>query len=306
MSSAIQLESAIDKTAKASEDNIPSRIRTSVVSALRRAGSGLRAHSGVSTTLAGLFTIVILVASFFPWAVTHKDPYATDPVHMFQAPSAEHWFGTDQLGRDLFSRTIYGAHATVTAALLSLAIAVIGGLVIGIASAYVGGIVDTLLMRSVDVLLSIPGLLLSITIVTAIGFGTTPVAIAIGVASLPGFARTTRAQTLKIKNHAYVEAAIVSGVSPLRIVFSHILRNVLGPVSVLAMLEFGAVIMSVATLSFLGFGAKPPAAEWGSLINDGRNYLITSPWISLIPGFVVVLTVLAATVLANNLKRGER
>ena len=304
MSNAIQLESL--ESVKTSVQHTSSYSRSFVFAALRSIGNGLRAHSSVSTTLAGLFTVVILIASLLPSVVTRKDPYATDPVHMFQAPSAEHWFGTDQLGRDLFARTVYGAHATVTASLLSLAIAVVGGLIIGIASAYVGGFVDTVLMRSVDVLLSIPGLLLSITIVTAIGFGTTPVAVAIGVASLPGFARTTRAQTLKIKNHAYVEAAVVSGVSPLRIVFSHILRNVLGPVSVLAMLEFGAVIMSVATLSFLGFGAKPPAAEWGSLINDGRNYLITSPWISLIPGFVVVLTVLSATVLANNLKRGER
>lgn len=256
-----------------------------------------------ATFIAGLVAAVVIIAALFPQLVTPVDPTKTTPADKLLAPSAAHWFGTDQLGRDMFARVVYGGRATISASLLSLAIAALGGLAIGIIAGYAGRAVDAAVMRFVDVLLAIPGLMLAITIVTAIGFGTIPVAIAIGIGLIPAFARTTRSQVLSVKERSYVDAARVCGCSPLRIVLTHILPNSLGPVLVLSLLDFGRVIMSVATLSFLGFGAKPPAAEWGTLINDGKNYLLTSPWVPLIPGFVVVATVLSVTVLANAAKK---
>lgn len=256
--------------------------------------------------LACLYLVLVIAASLFPDAFTRFDPTATVPAEKLQPPSLTHWFGTDQLGRDLYTRVVFGGRETIAASLLSLAIAVIGGVTLGLIAGYRGGIVDALFMRGVDVLLSIPYLLLAITIVTAIGFGTIPVAIAIGVGLLPSFARTIRSQVLKVRNRAFIDAARVNGVRPTMIVLRHVLPNSWGPVSVLALLDFGGVIMSVATLSFLGFGAQPPAAEWGSLINAGRSYLITSPWLSLLPGLVVVLTVLSVTVLSDSMRGKEQ
>ncbi|MBW3080444.1 ABC transporter permease [Bifidobacterium saguinibicoloris] len=256
-----------------------------------------------ATFLAGVVAALVIVSALLPQLVTPVDPTRTVPADKLLAPGAAHWFGTDQLGRDMFARVVYGGRATISASLLSLAIAALGGLAIGIVAGYAGRAVDAAVMRLVDVLLAIPGLMLAITIVTAIGFGTIPVAIAIGIGMIPAFARTTRSQVLTVKERSYVDAARVCGCSPLRIVLTHILPNSLGPVVVLALLDFGRVIMAVATLSFLGFGAKPPAAEWGTLINDGKNYLLTSPWVPLIPGLVVVATVLSVTVLANAAKK---
>ncbi|MCH9277277.1 ABC transporter permease [Bifidobacterium amazonense] len=270
-------------------------------SPLRRIADVLRGRFVV--IVSGIFLAFVAVASAVPQLFTRLDPYKTSPADKLLAPSAQHWFGTDQVGRDLFTRVLYGGRATLLASLISLSIAFVGGLLIGVISGYFGGWIDGLLMRGVDVLLSIPGLLLAITIVTAIGFGTTPVAVAIGIGILPGFARTTRSQVLRVRERSYIEAARVGGVPVTSVIFRHVIPNAIGPVSVLALLDFGSVIMAVATLSFLGFGARPPAAEWGSLINDGRSYLVTSPWVPLLPGLTVVLTVLSITVIAQSLKK---
>lgn len=287
-------------------------VNTTVVSSIRPTKASLlnRAKSLIAlplrhpaTSLAGLVAAAVIIAALFPQLATPVDPTKTTPADKLLAPSAAHWFGTDQLGRDMFARVVYGGRATISASLLSLAIAAIGGLTIGIIAGYAGRAIDAITMRFVDVLLAIPGLMLAITIVTAIGFGTIPVAIAIGIGLIPAFARTTRSQVLSVKERSYVDAARVCGCSPLRIVLTHILPNSVGPVIVLSLLDFGRVIMSVATLSFLGFGAKPPAAEWGTLINDGKNYLLTSPWVPLIPGLAVVATVLSVTILANAFKK---
>ena len=253
--------------------------------------------------LASAYMLLVFTAALFPKALTRYDPYATAPADMLQAPSSAHLFGTDELGRDLFARVVFGARTTILASLLALSIAVVAGLIIGVIAGYYGGAIDAVAMRSVDVLLAIPGLLLAITIVTAIGFGTIPVSIAIGVGITPLFVRTTRAQVLRVSGRAFIQAARISGSSNLRIIVRHIVPNSLGPIAVLALLDFGGVIMAVATLSFLGFGAEPPAAEWGSLINDARSYLMTSPWLPLLPGFVVVGTVLSVMVIANAAKK---
>lgn len=247
-----------------------------------------------------------LLAGLMPWLFSGLDPYATAPAAKLLAPSAAHWFGTDELGRDLYTRVLYGSRLSVEAALLAVGLALVSGLSLGIVSGFIGGRVDALIMRFIDVMLALPGLLLALAIVTAIGFGTLPVAIAVGVGIIPGFARTTRAEVLRIKTLPYVEAARLGGASWGRTLLRHVLPNAWGPVAVLATLDFGAAILATAGLSFLGFGAEPPAAEWGTLIANGRQFLITAPWVSLLPGLYVVLVVFSLNHMARTFEELER
>jgi peptide/nickel transport system permease protein len=247
-----------------------------------------------------------LLSALAPWLLSHADPYATAPAAKLVAPSAAHWFGTDELGRDLYSRVVYGSRLSVTSALLAVGIALIGGLGLGVLAGFAGGRLDTVLMRFTDVMLALPGLLLALAIVTAIGFGTVPVAIAVGIGIVPGFARTTRAEVLRIKTLPYVEAARLGGASWTRTLLRHVLPNAWGPVAVLATLDFGAAILATAGLSFLGFGAAPPAAEWGTLIANGRSFLMTAPWVPLLPGLFLVAVVFSVNHIARTLEESPR
>ena len=201
---------------------------------------------------------------------------------------------------------VYGSALTIKATLTAIAIALVAGLVLGIVSGFCGGWVDAVLMRVVDVSLAIPGLLLALAIVTALGFGTLPIAIAVGVGIIPGFARTTRAEVLRVKTLPYIDAARTGGASWGRVLLRHVLPNAWGPVAVLAVLDFGLAILSVAALSFLGFGAAPPEAEWGTLIANGRNYLVTAPWVSLLPGLFVGLVVFSLNHISRTLEEIQR
>jgi peptide/nickel transport system permease protein len=253
-----------------------------------------------------LLVLFVIGAAFVPRVFTARDPYATAPAQRLRPPSAAHLFGTDDVGRDLWTRTLYGSELTVKAALIAVAIALIAGVTLGLMSGFFGRWADTVIMRVVDVQLAIPGLLFALAIVTALGFGTVPVAIAVGVASVPAFARTTRAEVLRVRTLPYIEAARAGGASWPRVLLRHVLPNSWGPVLSLAVLDFGTTIIYVAALSFLGFGAAPPRAEWGSLVAGGRNFLITAPWVSLLPGAVVVLTVLALNHIAKSLQEVRR
>ncbi|MEV6347397.1 ABC transporter permease [Actinoplanes sp. NPDC051851] len=243
--------------------------------------------------LAVVYVLFVVVSAFWPDVFAGQGPYDTHPAAAMQAPGGEHLFGTDVYGRDLWSRVLHGSALTIKATLIALGIALVAGLSLGVVSGFFGGLVDAVLMRAVDVLLAIPGLLLALSIVTALGYGTVPVAVAVGVGIIPGFARTTRAEVLRVKTLPYVEAARAGGASWGRVLLRHILPNSWGPVAVLAVLDAGVAIIAIASLSFLGFGAAPPAAEWGTLIADGRNYLVTSWWLSLLPGVFVALLVLS-------------
>ena len=257
-------------------------------------------------SLALLVVGFALVCALVPHLLTSFDPYATSPADKLTAPNLTHWFGTDELGRDLYTRVVYGASLSVQAALLAVGIALVGGLGLGVLSGFAGGRIDALIMRFVDVLLALPGLLLALAIVTAIGFGTIPVAIAVGVGIIPGFARTTRAEVLRVKTLPYVEAARLGGASWGQTLLRHILPNAWSPVAVLATLDFGAAILATAGLSFLGFGAAPPAAEWGTLIANGRHFLITAPWVSLLPGLFVVAVVFSLNHIARTFEESLR
>ena len=257
-------------------------------------------------SLALLLVLFALISAVAPHLLTSFAPYATSPVDKLRAPGLTHWFGTDELGRDLFTRVVYGSSLSMLAASLAVGIALLGGLGLGILSGFAGGRIDSVIMRFVDVLLALPGVLLALAIVTAIGFGTVPVAIAVGVGIIPGFARTTRAEVLRVKTLPYVEAARLGGASWSRTLLRHILPNAWGPVAVLATLDFGAAILATAGLSFLGFGAVPPAAEWGTLIANGRHFLITAPWVSLLPGLFLVAVVFSLNHIARTFEETPR
>jgi len=272
----------------------------------RRPAGARRVVRHLDIIVAGTFLALVLLTAVAPQLFATQDPYLTAPIDRLRPPGAEHWFGTDALGRDLYSRVIHASSLTLKAALLAVGIALVVGLLTGVLAGFAGGLLDSILMRAIDVFLAIPGLLLSLVIITTLGFGTLPIATAIGVSMVPIFARTTRAEVLRVRTLPYIDAARTSGASWGRVLFRHILPNSWEPVASLAVLEFGKSIMAVAALSFLGFGAQPPLAEWGTLISEGREYLMTAPWVSLLPGFFVVLVVLSTHTLGKFFERSSR
>lgn len=254
-----------------------------------------------TVTLAAVWLLLVVLAAVAPAVLSVQDPFAVDPGGL-TPPTAHHLFGTDQIGRDLFSRVVHGASLTIRATLIAVLVGVALGGLLGLLAGAIGGWVDSILMRFVDVVLSIPSLLLSLAIITVLGYGTINVAIAVGLGSVASCARVMRAEVLRVRVSVYVEAAAALGVRPWRNLVRHVLPNSVGPVVVLAVLDFGTAMLAVSSLSFLGYGAKPPAPEWGSLTSAGRDFLDTGWWLTTLPGLVVVLTVLSANRIARHLE----
>ncbi|MDV9177324.1 ABC transporter permease, partial [Streptomyces sp. W16] len=251
--------------------------------------------------LSVLVLVLVVLASFRPGLFTSRDPLTGVPSQNFRGPSGAHWFGTDELGRDVFSRVIHGAQLSLKATLIAVAVAFVVGSLIGLVAGFVGRWIDDVLMRFVDVLLSIPALFLSLALVTALGYGTVKVAVAVGIASVASFARVTRAEVLRVRQAVFVEASRSCGARWYSVLGRHVLPNAAGPVIVLATLDFGSSILAVSALSFLGYGAPPPAPEWGTLISDGRNYLANAWWLTALPGLAIAATVLATNRIARAL-----
>ncbi len=254
----------------------------------------------------GLVISVLVVAVAILWAVvpglfTSSDPLVGVPADRLQSPSASHLFGTDQLGRDVYTRVVYGARDSLSAAAIAVAIALVVGSALGLVSGYWRGRVDDVIMRLVDVVLAIPALLLALAVITALGFGTLNVAIAVGVVNIAVFTRLMRSEVLRVRAMAYVEAAQCSGLRPVTVMARHVLPNSWGPVLVLATLEFGTALLIVSALSFLGFGTPPPAPEWGALVSAGRLYITTAWWMIAIPGLVIAVVVLAVNRISRAL-----
>ncbi|MFT4306330.1 MAG: ABC transporter permease [Microbacterium sp.] len=249
--------------------------------------------------------VILVVAAFalFPSLFTAYDPLAVSAAEKLSAPSWAHPFGTDYIGRDLFSRVVYGTGLSLQATVLALALAFVASAVIGLLSGFLGGAVDAVLMRVIDVFLAIPNLLVSLLLITALGFGTFNIAIAVGVASVANFSRVMRAEVLKVTTSPFVEAARASGVRWPAILIQHVLPHARTPVLSLIALEFGAAILSIAALSFLGFGVALPAPEWGNLVAEGRNYLRAAWWLTLLPGAVIVATVVSANRVSRGISR---
>lgn len=240
-----------------------------------------------------LFLALVLIACFAPTALAPGDPLTGEPSEHLQAPSAQHLFGTDHLGRDIYTRVVHGTALSLQAALVAVSIALVAGGLLGLVAGTLGRWLDEVIMRFVDVLLAIPALLLSLALITALGYGTVNVAIAVAIGSVATFSRVSRSETLKVAQATYVEAARAVGSRPWSTLRRHILPNAAGPIIALAVLEFGVAILAVASLSFLGYGAAPPTPEWGSMVAEGRNYLATSWWLTTLPGLTVAATVLA-------------
>ncbi|MFJ8487044.1 ABC transporter permease [Streptomyces sp. NPDC094038] len=251
--------------------------------------------------LSAVVLVLVVLAAFWPDLFTSQDPLKGVPSQNFRGPSGSHWFGTDELGRDVFSRVVHGAQLSLKATLIAVLVAFVVGGLLGVVAGFVGRWVDDVLMRFVDVLLAIPALFMSLALVTALGYGTVKVAVAVGIASVASFARVARAEVLRVRQAVFVEASRSCGARWYSVLGRHVLPNAVGPVIVLATLDFGSSILAVSALSFLGYGAPPPAPEWGTLISDGRNYLANAWWLTALPGLAIAATVLAANRVARAL-----
>ena len=242
-------------------------------------------------SLPALLLAALLLLAAFPEQVCPYDPYEQNLALSLQAPGGEHLLGTDRYGRDMLSRIIMGSQASIYAALLLVSIISLGGTLIGLWAGLSGGWLDTLLMRFADTCLAFPGLVLALAVAAVTGGGMVNAVLALAAISWPKYARLARSQALSLKEREFVLAARLSGTGPLRLALRHILPNAAGPIIITAMLDIGTMMMELAGLSFLGLGAKPPIAEWGSMMSVGRSMLQTSPWTVLAPGAAIFLTV---------------
>ena len=243
----------------------------------------------------------IVLALGAPWLAPF-DPIETSWSAIRQAPSAEHWFGTDEIGRDVLSRVVWGTRASLLAGVVSVSISLALGVPIGLAAGFVGGFVDALISRLTDAFLACPFLILAIALAAFLGPNLTNAMIAIGVSATPIFVRLTRAQVINVKVEDYIEAARALGNSPLRIAWRHVLPNILPPVIVQATLAIAAAVIAEASLSFLGLGQQPPAPSWGSMLNTAKNYVDNAPWMAIWPGLSIFLLVLSFNLLGDGLR----
>ena len=250
-------------------------------------------HRPLGLWLAWGVVALALLWAIVPGLFASQDPLVGQAGQQLRAPSVQHWLGTDALGRDLWARVVHGAAHSLTGALVAVGLGLTVGTALGLLAGAVGGRTENALMRVVDVLLAIPSLLLSLTIIILLGFGTVNAAIAVGVASIASFARLVRAEVVRVRRAEYVEAALGSGGRFLPVLWRHVLPNSLTSVLAMAALQFGSAILAIATLGFLGYGAPPPTPEWGLLIAEGRNYVSTAWWLTTLPGLLVVAVVLA-------------
>ncbi len=255
--------------------------------------------------LAMVGMVIIIIEVFIAILAPVIAPYGFDDQNLdiaFQFPSKAHLMGTDNLGRDIFSRLVYGSRISLRLGLISVAISMSAGIFIGSVAGYYGGKVDNLIMRIMDIFQSIPSMLLAITIAAALGPGMTNAMIAIGIASTPGFARLIRGSILSIRENEYIEAARAITASDGRIIFKHILPNVLSPILVQATLGIAGAIITAAGLSFIGLGAQPPTPEWGAMIAGGRNYIQNYWHLVTFPGLVIMLTVVSFNLLGDGIR----
>ncbi|AIR85767.1 MULTISPECIES: ABC transporter permease [Pantoea] len=249
--------------------------------------------------LALLYLVLLAIAVIAPGVLTHSDPLLADPVNAQLPPSATHWLGTDQLGRDLLTRVIYGSRYSLLISVAAMALAVVFGTLLGLLAALARGVIDELLSRAVDVISAFPDLLLALMLIAFTGPGTNNLIIALGVASVPRFARVVRAQTYTVMTSGYVEQARTFGLSRFTLITRHILPHAIAQVPALATLGLGTAIIGTAGLSFLGMGPQPPTAEWGLMLAEGRNYLRNAWWIAVWPGVFITLTVIAVNTLGR-------
>ncbi len=252
-----------------------------------------------SATLVALLFLVALLAPF----ISPHDPISVNADNAYLPPlSPSHLLGTDELGRDLFSRMLWGARVSLPVAFVAVGVGLVAGGLIGLISGYAGGIADLLLMRFIDALLAFPGLILAIALVAALGPGLRNAMIAIGIVAIPTYARLLRALVLQLKQMDFIIATRSLGATPLRIVVRHMIPNLLNPVIVQVSLSAGFAILAEAVLSFLGLGAQVPTPDWGQMINSGSTFLANDPWLAFVPGFAISVTVFSFNFLGDALR----
>ena len=250
---------------------------------------------------AGICITFVALALAAPLIVPH-DPYRQRLILALEPPSAEYWLGTDEHGRDILSRIVAGARVSLSMSLVTVALSLAVGGGLGLGAGYYGGWIDHAIMRAMDVLLAMPGVLLAITVIAILGVGLENVIIAVALASVPVFARLARASTLSVRESEYVTAARVIGVSDARMLLLHVLPNITAPLIVMSTTRIAAVILTASGLSFLGLGAQPPSPEWGAMLSAGRSHLTSNPHVAISPGIAIMLVVLGFNLLGDGLR----
>lgn len=278
---------------------LPSTTPTPRASTLRR-----RLPSGLLLpAIAAATAFFLILAAVVPWWLAPTDPLAIDPGAAFSSPSISHWLGTDESGRDIYSRIVHGARPSLLIGAAATGLGLGLALVLGLASGLGGRWLDAGIGRLVEVMLALPGLLLALVFIALAGPGVSTTIVAVGLTTAPGYARIIRSQTRALRGSAMIEAARVLGHHPARILVRHLLPNALGPVLVLATLGLGQAVIWASALSFLGLGEAPPTPEWGAMLAAGRTYLGSAWWMTFFPGLAIVATAAASTVLGRSLQR---
>ena len=246
--------------------------------------------------------LLMIFSAIFASVISPYDPLQQDIINRLQPPSAAHFFGTDELGRDIFSRILYGTRISLTVGLIAVSISSVVGCALGAIAGYYGGVLDNVIMRCTDVLMAIPSILLNISIVAALGTGLQNVMIAIGISSVPAYCRIMRASLLSLKDQEFVDASRAAGASDPYIILNHILPNSLAPLIVQATLKIGGAILSCASMSFIGLGIVPPTPEWGAMLSTGRDFLRDAPHLTAFPGMAIMFAVFAMNLMGDGLR----
>ncbi len=266
-------------------------------------GDALRRLRRDRAAVVGVVIVVVLVvAAVLAPVLVPDSPTDQSFIDKFKPPGGDHWLGTDEFGRDTFSRVVYGSRVALWVGLAPVALAMVIGVTAGLAAGYYGGPIDQVVMRLVDIMLAFPWLLLAIGIMAILGPGINNVIIAVGIIYVPAFARIVRSSVLSIKEKEYVEAARASGQTDVRIITRHVLANAWAPIIVLATLSIGQAIIYAAGLSFIGLGTQPPNADWGVMLKSGHEFLRDSPWMGIFPGLAILVTVLAFNLVGDGLR----
>lgn len=265
-------------------------------------GALARARQNPTTTAGAVITLLIVAAAVLAPFLAPYDPTEQDIMSRLQGPSAEFWLGTDQFGRDILSRLMFGAQISLTVSLGAIACAIVIGGVIGMVSGYVGGRFDLIVMQTMDVLLSFPSLILGLIVVALLGPDLINLVIAIALTAIAPFARIARAPTLVLKERAFVEAGHALGYSHTRIIFRHILPNILSELLVMGSLWMATAVRTEASLSFIGLGVKPPTPTWGGMTRDGFENILDAPWLAIFPGVAILLLVLGLNMVGDGLR----
>jgi peptide/nickel transport system permease protein len=279
----------------------PSSRRQAVLGNIYRGGAAIASNPAALTGFAIVLALIV-VAAMAPLLAGHISPYSQDLAARLAPPGPVHWFGTDELGRDIYARTVYGARVTLTIVILVAVVVVPIGLVAGTVAGYLGGWVDTLLMRITDIFLAFPRLVLALAFAAALGPGIENAVIAISLTTWPPYARIARAETVTVAKSDFIAAVVMQGASTPRILLRHIVPLCLSSVIVRLTLDMAGIILTAAGLGFLGLGAQPPAAEWGAMVSSGRDVILDQWWVATIPGIAIFVVSLGFNLLGDGLR----